>query len=366
MDTIYIGVDFHARQQTICYLKTETGELVTCELQHQDKERVRAFYKQFQAPVVVGLEASGYSPWFEAMLEQLGCVVWLGHATEIRRRARWRQKNDRRDAELILELMLHHEFPRLHRPAIQSREVMRMLRFRQKLIKIRTMSKNSLQALALQAGVAKRSGLFTRQGKQELAAALMSPAMQWQQEHWLQLLQPLDQQVLEAMVWLKAQSKDDVCIARLRTHPGIGLLTSLCLVHTLQPVTRFRNTRKVAAYAGFDPVERSSAEHKRFLGISKAGSRLLRHLMVEAAHVAVRKDEDLKRFYQRLADRRGRPKAKVAAARKLLIRAYIMMRDEIDYAEFRHRAVAARLARRSQGPANVPEVLIGQPASPEQ
>jgi len=81
-------------------------------------------------------------------------------------------------------------------------------------------------------------------------------------------------------------------------------------------------------------------------GISKAGSRLLRYLLVEAAQTAVRKDEDLKRFYKRLAERRGRPKAKVAAARKLLIRAYIMLRDEIDYAEFRHRAVAARLARR--------------------
>jgi transposase len=46
------------------------------------------------------LEASGYSPWFERLLEELGCEVWLGHATEIRRRARWRQKNDRRDAEL--------------------------------------------------------------------------------------------------------------------------------------------------------------------------------------------------------------------------------------------------------------------------
>src|SRR5437016_4837639 len=281
METIYIGVDFHARQQTICYLKTETGELVFHELKHQDKEVVRAFYAQFVGQVIVGLEASGYSPWFERMLEELGCQVWLGHATENRRRARWRQKNDRR-------------------------------------------------------------------------------------EHWLQLMEALTQQLLETMVWFKSQSKDDDSITRLRTHPGIGLLTSLCIVHTLQPVSRFRNTRKVAAYAGFDPIERSSAERKCFLGISKAGSRLLRYLLVEAAQTAVRKDEDLKRFYQRLADRRGRPKAKVAAARKLLIRAYIMMRDEIDYAEFRHRAVAARLARRSQGPANVPEVLIGQPASPEQ
>ena len=364
MNTIYIGVDFHARQQTICYLTTETGELVTCELKHHDKEAVRAFYAAFRGRVIVGLEASGYSPWFETMLEQLGCEVWLGHASEIRRRARWRQKNDRRDAELILDLMLHQEFPRLHRPAEQSREVLRMLRYRQKLIKMRTMTKNSLQAIALQAGLAKGKQLFSQAGQAEFKAAAMSPVLQWQREHWSDLLKPLNEQVLETMVWFKAQSTDDVSIKRLRTHPGIGLLTSLCIWHTLQPVSRFRQARKVAAYAGFDPVERSSAERQHFLGISKAGSRMLRYLLVEATQTAVRKDEDLKRFYKRLAERRGRPKAKVAAARKLLIRAYIMLRDEIDYAEFRRRAVAVRLARRGQGPTNVPAVLIGQSASP--
>src|SRR5262249_50252893 len=97
MEPIYIGVDFHSRQQTLCYLKTETGELVIKELKHQDKALVRAFYRQFQVQVIVGLEASGYSPWFETMLAELGCEVWLGDATEIRRRARWRYKDDRRD-----------------------------------------------------------------------------------------------------------------------------------------------------------------------------------------------------------------------------------------------------------------------------
>ena len=201
MNTIYIGVDFHARQQTVCYLKIETGELVVSELKHQNKDEVRAFYGQFEGQVIVGLEASGYSPWFERLLEELGCEVWLGHATEIRRRARWRQKNDRRDAELILELMLHDEFPRLQRPAMQSREVLCMLRYRQKLIKIRTMSKNSLQAIALQAGLAKRSRLFTKEGQPQLGAAEMSPVMHWQREHWGQLMEPLNQQLLETMGW---------------------------------------------------------------------------------------------------------------------------------------------------------------------
>src|SRR6267378_1724711 len=350
MDRIYIGVDFHARQQTICYLTTEEGEVHTHELKHQDKTEVRAFYAQFSGQVVIGLEASGYSPWFEQLLEELGHEVWLGDATEIRRRARWRQKNDRRDAQLILDLLIHDEFPRLHRPSPQSREILRMLRYRQKLIKIRTMGKNSLQALALQSGLAKRSHLFTKTGQQELRTAQMSPAMQWQREQWFQLLEPLNERLVETMLWLKQQSQDDARIKLLRTHPGIGLLTSLCVVHTLWPVSRFRNQRKVAAYAGLEPMERSSAERKHFLGISKAGSRVLRYLLVEAAHTAVKKDHDLKRFYQRLVERRGRPKAKVAAARKLLIRSYIMLRDEIDYAEFRRRAVAARLARQSPRP----------------
>jgi transposase len=363
MEPIYIGVDFHARQQAICYLKTETGELVIKELLHKDKEQVRAFYQQFQGQVIIGIEASGYSPWFETMLEQLGCEVWLGDATEIRRRARWRYKDDRRDAELIWDLMVHHEFPRLHQPAPPSREILRMLRYRQKLIKVRTMTKNSLQAIAMQAGLAKGYRLFTAAGLAEFKAAEMSPVLQWQREHWFELLQPLNQQLLETMVWFKAQAKDDAAITRLRTHPGIGLLTSLCLLHTLQPVSRFRNQRKVVAYAGFDPMIRSSANSAIHLGISKAGSRMLRYLLVEAVHTTIRSDEDLKRFYKRVAERRGRPKAKVATARKLLIRAYIMMRDEIDYA-VRRRAVAARLARRGQGPTSVPVVLIGPSASP--
>src|SRR5215216_7326360 len=134
------------------------------------KEALRKFYSALGGPVIVGLEASGYTPWFEQLLEELGHQVWLGDATEIRRRARRRQKNDRRDAELILELLLHDEFPRLHRPTPESREILRMLRYRHKLVKVRTIGKNSLQSLSLQAGLSLQARLFTRQGEQQLLA----------------------------------------------------------------------------------------------------------------------------------------------------------------------------------------------------
>jgi len=68
-------------------------------------------------------------------------------------------------------------------------------------------------------------------------------------------------------------------------------------------------------------------------------------LLIEAAQSAVRGDPELRGFYQRLVYRRGHPKALAAAARKLLLRAYILLRDEIDYDEFRRRGVTARPAR---------------------
>jgi transposase len=342
---VYCGVDFHARQQTICSLTTEDGVMSTHELKHDNKAELKAFYGQFSGPVLVGLEASGYSPWFEQMLEALGHEVWLGDATEIRRRARRRQKNDRRDAELILDLLIHDEFPRIHRPTPTSREILRMLRYRHKLVQMRTTIKNSLQALSIQSGLSLRAKLFTRAGLAQLQSVAMSPVMQYQREQWLAALEPLNQRIAEAVNWLEQQASGDERIERLRTHPGIGLLTGLALVHTLAPVARFSNQRKVAAYVGFDPKERSSGEKKRYTGISKAGSRVLRFLLVEAAQKACLGDPELKRFYLRLLHRHGRPKAKVAVARKLLIRSYILLRDQIDYAEFKRRAVAARSAR---------------------
>jgi transposase len=97
-------------------------------------------------------------------------------------------------------------------------------------------------------------------------------------------------------------------------------------------------------------MEDQSAERRRMGSISKAGSKLLRFLLNEAGQTAARHDPELKRFYKRLLHRRDKPKAKVAVARKLLVRSFIMLRDQIDYAEFVRRGVAARVAREAHSP----------------
>lgn len=338
--TVYIGVDLHARQQTVSYVNTSNGEVKHRELHHQ-RDDVRSFYSQFGDDVIVGVEACGYTNWFEQMMEELGHTILVGDAAEIRRLARRRQKNDQRDADLLLDLLVRNEFPRLYRYSSETRELLRQLRFRHRLVRLRTSIYNSLHALSISAGLSLQAKLATAQGRQQLQGLRLSPVLVYQRDEWLALAAELSERVLAVERWLKREAQRDERVQRVRTHPGVGLLTALCVVHTLGDITRFASTRKVTAYVGLDVVEHSSAERKAYGGISKAGSRLLRYLLVEAAQTAIRGDEQLGSFYQRVMKRRGLAKAKVAVARKLLVRTFIMLRDEIDYSEFLRRGKRA-------------------------
>src|SRR5213593_2750766 len=182
--TVYIGVDFHARQQTISYLTTEDGEIQRRQLDHGQPDEVRQFYGQFAGQrVVVAFESSGRGAWFEELLEELGCEIWIGHATAIRLFARRRQKNDRRDADLILELMVRGDFPRLHRYSRESRETLQQLRYRQRLVKMRTMVINSLRFMVGSRGVTLRGTLQSRPGQARLQqVALPGPLGQQRDE----------------------------------------------------------------------------------------------------------------------------------------------------------------------------------------
>lgn len=346
--SVYIGVDFHARQQTISYLTTEDGEIKEKVLLHDNPAEVRKFYEQFKGPqVIVGFESSGYAAWFEELLEEVGCEIWVGHASYIRQYAKRRQKNDRRDAALILDLLVKGDFPRIHRYASGTRQVLQQLRYRQRLVKMRTMAMNMLLFMASSRGTSLRTQLSSKRGQERLAQLSLPQPLGQQRDELLGLLKELDQKITSVEEWLRQATKADALVQLLQTHPGIGLLTSICVRYTLEDVSRFANSRKVTAFAGFDSMQDQSDERERMGAISKQGSRWLRFYLVEAAQVARRKDAELDRVYKRLSLRRGHAKAKVALGRRLLVRAFIMLREEIDYAEFQRRGVAVRSSRGS-------------------
>ena len=118
----------------------------------------------------------------------------------------------------------------------------------------------------------------------------------------------------------------------LKTAPGVGAVTTEVVISELGDVTRFRNAKAVSAYAGLTPVVRQSGGKKaKDLPISKAGSGLLRWVLVEASWSAVRHSPKWKRIYERIAKRAGGKRAIVAVARKLLCVIYAMLKTMTPY-----------------------------------
>jgi transposase len=343
--TLYIGVDFHPHQQTLAWCDTETGETQTRDLPG-DPERVRQFYSSLPEPATIGIEASARARWFENMLFETGHKLFVGNPVLIRKRATSRHKNDRRDAELILELLVRKEFPDIWRRPPESQSVLEMLGLRQALVRQRTGVYNRLQALAHDVGLPK--GRIRTKGFQKLLKDVaMDEAYSIRRKQLFSLVEKLDKQIGELNDWLKKKADEDRSVQLLLSQKGVGDLTALATVHTLGDVSRFKKklSKQIASFAGLDPVEKSSAGKTRFGSISKAGSRLLRYQLGLSAQIACRSDVKLKSFYKRLAKKKPKPVAKTAAARKLLVKLAIMLRDQITADEFDRRGRTVGNAR---------------------
>ena len=344
--TLYIGVDFHPHQQTVAMCNTDSGEIEQTTLFH-NPELVRRFYEQFPK-AVIGVEASCTARWFEQLMNELGHELRVGNPSKIRARARSRHKSDKRDADLLLDLLLKDEFPALWRRSMQGQSVLEQLRFRHHLVKHRTQVCNRLQALAHAAGLPKR-GIQTKHARRALLAANFTETQSFERDQLFELLDDLSARIKVIEGLLEKSAAGDRRVELLLTYKGIGILSALAVVHTLGDVSRFPSSKEAVAYTGLDPLEISSAGKSRYGSISKAGSAVLRHLLGQAMHVAARYDPVLKAFYKRLAMRRSKSIAKTAATRKLLIRLFIMLCDEIDYAEFKRRGAAVGMPVVSHG-----------------
>jgi len=330
---LIIGCDLHTRTQQIAMLDTETGELVERRLEHEKGEAKR-FYEELKEAALVGMESTGYALWFAEMLAELGHELVVGDAAKIRAMEPRKQKHDRRDAEHLLNLLVRGDFPRLWLPSVEERDVRVLLEHRHQLVELRTRAKNGLQAIALNYGLARRGRLWSARGQEALQKLPLREGMARRREDLLRLLAQLDTWIHELDERLQREAEKREAARRLMTHPGVGPLTALGTVLVLGPVERFPDVRHVTSYVGLIPQEESSGSRQHFGHLTKQGNRLLRFLLVEAAQTASRCDPGLRRVYRRLAFRKGHALAKVAVARKLLIRLYIMLRDQIDYAEF--------------------------------
>src|SRR6266849_2500660 len=188
-----------------------------------------------------------------------------------------------------------------------------------------------LQAVALNEGLRCKKRLWRERGREQLESFQLAPWASRRRRDLLALLDRLNPTIAELTEAIEQEAEKCPEAQRLRTHPGVGRLTALAFVLIIGRAERFQCGKQIACYLGLVPLEDSSGDRRRLGHITKQGNSLLRFLLVEAAQVTVRSDQQWRSKYFHLAMRRGRKIAKVAMARRLAIQMYWMMRKEWDY-----------------------------------
>jgi transposase len=339
-----IGCDFHPSFQQIAMVDTESGE-------HTEKRLIPTeaaeFYGQLQGPVLVGMESCGNALWFERLLAKLGHQLWVGDASKIRLSEVRKQKTDRRDAELLLQLLLDKRFPRIWVPSLEQRDVRQLLLHRHKLVGMRRQVKTQLQHLALNQGVQRKHKLWTVAGRKLLEELPLPGWTAQRREELLSLLDDLDQRISKLDQAVMDAGKKDPVAKLLQSHPGVGPITALAYSLTLGEVGRFAHSRQVVSYLGLNPSEHSSGGRQRLGSISKQGNPMLRSLLVEAGQTAARLVPELKRAYQRLKHKKHSAVAKVMVARKLAVRLYWIWKTQQPYTATRMQGSPSHLVAES-------------------
>jgi transposase len=344
-----IGVDYHPSFQQIAFLIEETGEYDEQRLNHEGggAERFYRDLKQKGIRVWVGMEATGYSRWFERLLAELDFELWIGDPAEIEAQRVKKRKTDREDARLLLRLMREDRFPKIWVPSPENRDLRQLLWHRHRMVQMRTRIMNQLQALAMNEGKRWKSKLWSKPGRAEFEALVLGPWASRRRRELLELLDRLNPSIDELTTAVEQEVHKRPEALRLMTHPGVGPITALAYVLIIGTPERFSRGKQIGTYVGMIPTEDSSADKQRLGHISKQGSSLLRYLLVEAAQAATRFNPHWRRRYIHLAMRRHRSIAKVAMGRRMGIRLYWMWRNGCDYSpSFEFGSYAGQLAVR--------------------
>src|SRR5215813_3362012 len=300
---------------------------------HEGNE-VREFYAQLPRPVLVGIEATRSMYWFLDLMAELEIECRVGHPATIRAAEPRKQKHDRRDAELILRLLAENRFPAIWLPTKELLDLRALLLHRHQWVRIRTRVQNALQAIALANGLRRGPGLWSYDGQAKIAFLPLPPHASYRRSALQTMYRKMEEEIENLTEQVAEQARQRCGAWLLTTHPGVGPVTAVATEVFLGDPQRFADGKALASYVGMIPREYSSGERQRFGAVTKQGSPLLRFLWGEAAAHAARRDPELQRFYRRKLVQKGLGKARVAVARKLGIRLWIMLRDQIGYEEF--------------------------------
>jgi len=322
--SITIGMDLGDKSHSICVMQ-DADKITECEVTNTAKA-VEKFFKKYQEATVI-IETGTHSPWISRLLGKLGMKVLVGNTRKLR--AIWdsTNKSDVRDAEMLARIGRFD--PQLLSPiqhrGEQAQMDLELIRGREVMVSARTDMVNHVRGAVKAMGhrIPKCStDCFHRRARE----ALKDSQLLLVEEPILKMIELMTEKIHELDKRINIMARESYPETdRLQQVNGVGPLTSLAYVLTLEDGKRFQKSRDVGAFLGMTPRRDQSGETDKQLRISKAGNNELRRLLVGCSHYILGPfgpDCDLRRFGQRLMLRGGKNakrRAVVAVARKLAV-----------------------------------------------
>jgi len=345
MTTVTIGMDLGDRKHQICVLD-EAGDKVAQVSVDNTATPLRKYFGQY-AGALVAMETGTHSPWVSRLLASLGCRVLVGNSRKLR--AIWNSpnKSDLHDAEMLARIARFDPqllYPVQHRSE-QAHADLERIKARDALVRCRRSLINHIRGAVKAFGVrlpACSAESFARRVPEcvpRVLAEAVTPLLETIQRLTEQI-RDYDRQVVALSRQRYAESQ------RLQQVGGVGPLTSVAYVLTLEEPNRFEKSRSVGAYVGLAPKRDQSGQTDKQLHISRAGNRYLRQLLVTSSHYILGPfgpDSDLRRYGLRIAERGGKnakKRAVVAVARKLSVLLHRLWKTGADYVPLRTAAAS--------------------------
>ncbi len=334
----YLGVDLHRTQFTVC-TRWENGE---SSVRQWRIEQLSQFVQQLQADDEVAVEATGTTArFYDAVVGAVARVVVVNpHQFKVISESV--KKTDRGDAELLVLYLAKGLLPEVRMKEKKHRELQHLSGTRDLLVKQRSALKGKINNLLAAQGVnLKKEALSSKVGLERVLALAASAVVKIELRVLVEQIRSLSRSIAEVEKLIAEEGERLPGHANLTSIKGIGTLSATVLLTAIGPIQDFADEDKLAAYLGLVPKIQNSNETERSGSITKRGNKLARTALVQCGLVAQRYSPYLKRFYERIKQRRGGGKAKIALARKLVKIVYHTLKNNWVFEDFPSFTLAA-------------------------
>lgn len=316
----YIGLDVHKKSIVFC-MKDERGELVGRGTLEASRQGLRQWLKSLPGPWLGALEATLFTGWIYDFLKPHAVALKVAHPAMLKAIAASKKKNDRIDAEKICDLLRVDLLPECYMADERTRQLRRMLRYRNLVVTMATRMKNKMAGLLMEVGAP--------YNKKKLHG----------QKYFAQLLENLEEVPASLRELLRLSRSQLVMfttvqrrllvelrenpalrqrLERLRTIRGVGEVTALTWALEVGDPQRFGNISQAISYCGLCSAQRESAGKNQRGPLSKMRNKHLQTVLIEAAKLAPNWNPELAALHERELARGNANRATLAVARKLV------------------------------------------------